>query len=225
MDELMDSQPLFLTGNTDTVYASGILDLEKDGPTAVEIPPGCGPGTVNDAWFRFVIDMGAPGRDRGQGGKYLILPPDYDGPEPDGYFIARSPSYANWLILRGFLVNGKPDAAAELFRTELRIYQLSQKDNPPEMEFVSAGGVKLNTIHANNQEVYEELATVIHKEPIGLIDPEMRGLFASIGIRKNQPFDPDDRLRATLVDSAAVGNTTARSITFQPRNPATFSYK
>ena len=76
-EQLMDSNPLFLTGNTDTVYASAILDLERDGPTVVEIPPRCGPGTVNDVFFRFVVDMGAPGPDRGQGGKYLILPPDY----------------------------------------------------------------------------------------------------------------------------------------------------
>ena len=86
-DELMDSNSLFLTGNTDTVYAFAVLDLDRDGPTVVEIPPGCGPGTVDDAWFRFVIDMGAPGPDRGQGGKYLILPPGYDGEVPDGYFV------------------------------------------------------------------------------------------------------------------------------------------
>ncbi|MFA9403885.1 MAG: DUF1254 domain-containing protein, partial [Anaerolineales bacterium] len=78
-EKLMDSNSLFLTGNTDTVYALPMLDLKKDGPTVVEIPPGCGPGTVNDAYFRFVVDMGAPGPDRGKGGKYLILPPDYEG--------------------------------------------------------------------------------------------------------------------------------------------------
>ena len=58
LDRLLDSAPLFLTGNTDTVYASGILDLERDGPTVVEIPPGCGPTTVNDAWFRFTTWAG-----------------------------------------------------------------------------------------------------------------------------------------------------------------------
>ena len=79
MDKLLDSDPLFLTGNTDTVYVSVILDLKQDGPTVVEIPPKCGPGTVNDAYFRFVTDMGIPGPDRGAGGKYLILPPDYKG--------------------------------------------------------------------------------------------------------------------------------------------------
>ena len=78
-DKLMDSNPLFLTGNTDTVYAVAILELDRDGPTVVEIPPKCGPGTVDDAWQRFVVDMGAPGLDRGTGAKYLILPPDYEG--------------------------------------------------------------------------------------------------------------------------------------------------
>ncbi len=67
-DRLLDSNPLFLTGNTDTVYALAMLDLDRDGPTVIQIPPGCGPGTVNDAWFRFVTDMGAPGPDRGSGG-------------------------------------------------------------------------------------------------------------------------------------------------------------
>lgn len=72
-DDLMDSNSLFLTGNTDTVYALAILYLDRDGPTVVEIPPGSGPGTVDDAWFRFVVDMGAPGPDWVQGGNYLIL--------------------------------------------------------------------------------------------------------------------------------------------------------
>jgi len=71
--ELLDSSPLFLTGNTDTVYCSVMLDLERDGRTVIEVPPGCGPSTVNDAFFRFVVDMGFPGPDRGAGGKYLIL--------------------------------------------------------------------------------------------------------------------------------------------------------
>lgn len=41
-DDLLDSNPLFLTGNTDTVYVSGIIDLDRDGPTVVEIPRAAG---------------------------------------------------------------------------------------------------------------------------------------------------------------------------------------
>jgi hypothetical protein len=48
--------------------------------------------------FRWVIDIGLPGPDRGHGGKYLIVPPGYDGPAPDGFSIARSrTNYAVWL--------------------------------------------------------------------------------------------------------------------------------
>ena len=218
-DRLLDSVPLFLTGNTDTVYASGIIDLERDGPTVVEIPPGCGPGTLNDAWFRFVVDMGRPGPDRGQGGRYLILPAGYEGEVPDGYFVAESPSRINWLILRGMLVDGHPDAADQLFRDGLRVYPLAEADDPPAMEFPSLSERSFNTIHANDFSFYEELDRVIQREPVGVIDPETRGLLASIGIRKGTPFAPDERMRGLLTEAAAVANATARAIAFDTRDP------
>jgi len=223
-DELMDSNPLFLTGNTDTVYALALLDLQRDGPTVVEIPPGCGPGTVDDAWFRFVIDMGAPGPDRGQGGKYLILPPDHEGDVPEGYFSVTSPSYVNALILRGFLVDGKPDAAAAMFRDGLRVYPLGDAAAPPAMEFLSASGKSFNTIHSNDENIFRELHAVIDREHGGVIDPETRGILSSIGIRKGEPYAPDERLAATLRDAAAVANATARTLIFQPRDPAAYLY-
>ena len=151
-DKLLDSAPLMLTGNTDTVYCSVFLDLQKDGPTVVEIPPGSGPGTVNDAYFRFVTDMGAPGPDRGKGGKYLVLPPDYEGDldppvggmeavvEGEKYFVSKSTSYVNWLILRGFLVDGKPDAATRMFESGLKVYPLASRAAPPAMTFSSGSG-------------------------------------------------------------------------------------
>jgi hypothetical protein len=224
-DQLLDSDPLFLTGNTDTVYCSGILDLERDGPTVVEIPPGCGPGTVNDAYFRFVIDMGAPGPDRGQGGAYLILPPEHEGEVPEGYYVAKSPSYFNWVILRGFLVDGKPAAANKMFKTGVRIYPLKDKENPPQMEFISFSKTYFNTIHANNYEFYEELNQVIQREPVEMIDPEIRGLMASIGIVKGQPFAPDERMRRILTDAVAVGNATARSLVFNSRLSESYFYE
>lgn len=224
-DKLADSNPLFLTGNTDTVYALGLLDLERDGPTVVEIPAGSGPGTVNDAFFRFVVDMGAPGPDRGKGGKYLIVPPGYKGALPkdakDGgeYFVAHSTSYVNWIPLRGFLVDGKPDAASKMFREGLKIYPLSQAAKPPAMQFTNISKVPVNTVHANNFEFYEELNHVIQKEPVDFLDPELRGLAASIGIRRGVPFAPDARMKKILTDAVAVGNGTARAITFRNREP------
>lgn len=216
-DRLLDSNPLFLTGNSDTVYALAMLDLERDGATVVEVPPGCGPGTVDDAWFRFVVDMGMPGPDRGAGGTYLIVPPGYDGERPDGWFVAESPSAVNFLILRGFLVDGKPDAAVAMFTEGVKVYPLSERSDPPAMEWTSASGEEMNTVHANDFTFYEEVAHVIAKEPIGVIDAETRGLLASIGITKEAPFAPDERMRKILTDAVAVGNGTARALGFRPR--------
>lgn len=240
-EDLMDSNPLFLTGNTDTVYALVAFDLKEDGPTIVEIPPKCGPGTVNDAFFRFVTDMGAPGPDRGKGGKYLILPPDHEGaldPPAGGMeveisvggktekvFVSRSTSYVNWLILRGFLVDGKPDAATAMFKSGLKIYPLSEANNPPAMKFINGSKQPLNTIHANTYEFFEELHTVIEREPISMLDPELRGLFASIGVQKGKPFAPDKRMKTILEDAVKVGNATARTIWLRPRLEGAYFYE
>jgi hypothetical protein len=224
-DKLMDSNPLFLTPNTDTVYAFNTFDLEKTGPLVIEVPPGSGPGTVNDAYFRFVVDMGAPGPDKGEGGKYLILPPGYEGAEPEGYFVSRSPSYTNAFILRGFLVDGKPDAAARLFSEGIKIYPLSEKASPPEMVIISGSGISYNTIHANDFTFYEELAHVLDKEPVEFIDPELRGLFASIGLQKGRPFNPDQALKKTLTEAVAVANATARALAFRTPHKEAYLYE
>jgi hypothetical protein len=224
-DQLMDSNPLFLTGNTDTVYCVSFLDLKKDGPTVVEIPAGAGPGTVNDAFFRFVIDMGPPGPDKGKGGKYLILPPDYEGDAPEGYFTAKSTSWVNWVALRGFLVDGKPDAATKMWKEGLKVYPLAKATNPPAMEFISGSKKKFNTIHANDYHFFEELHTVIDREPIEMLDPELRGLFASIGIQKGKPFAPDARMKKLLTEAAAVANATARAIFWYERDKSAFLYE
>jgi len=248
MEKLMDAKSLFLTGNASTVYASAILDLERDGPTVVEVPAGAGPGTVNDAFFRFVVDMGAPGPDAKKGGMYIILPPDYEGElkptlndmqyrDKDRrvdvmvggankkVWIAQSTSYINWLILRGFLVDGKPDAATKMWHEGLKIYPLKDASNPLKMEFINGSGVVFNTIHANNYNFYEELSNVLQKEPISFIDPELRGQAAAIGIIKGKPFEPSARLKKTLQEAVKVGNATARSIGFAPRDPNAYLYE
>ncbi|CAJ1422654.1 unnamed protein product [Effrenium voratum] len=215
---LMDCRSIFLTPNTDTVYAMLLLDLKRDGPTVMEIPPGAGPGFVNDAFFRYVGDMGGPGPDRGAGGKYLYLPPDYEGSVPEGYYVAKSTSYTNWAALRGFLKDGKPDHAAQMWREGLKVYPLSRASNPPKMEVIACSGKIMNTIHSNNYEFFEELNTAIQYEPVSLLDPELRGNLTAIGIMKGRPFQPDTRMKALLTEAAAIGNATSRAFCFATRS-------
>src|ERR1700691_1248942 len=107
----LDSKSLFLTGNTDSVYFSTWINL-KDGPLVIESPPNV-LAFLDDAWFQYVTDIGNAGRDKGKGGKYLVLPPGYKGAVPEGYFVAQSRTYNLWLMGRGFKVNGDLTPAVE----------------------------------------------------------------------------------------------------------------
>jgi hypothetical protein len=219
MDKLMDSKSLFLTGNTSTMYVIPTLDLKRDGPTVLEAPPGM-LGAFNDAWFRYMQDIGPAGPDRGKGGKYLVLPPGYKGDVPDGYFVVKSRTYGVWVFMRASIAKGL-EAAAKNVKDNLRIYPLSRKDNPPKMEYVSGSGVAFNTIHANDFSFYEHLNEIIQKEPLGMLDPETRGLLASIGIEKGKAFAPDARMKKILTDAVAIANAAARSIVWHPRTKGT----
>jgi hypothetical protein len=64
----------------------------------------------------------------------------------------------------------------------------------------------------------------VQEEPGESLDPERRGVLASIGIVKGEQFAPDDRLRAILVEAAALGNATARTLAFKPRDPRAYYY-
>jgi hypothetical protein len=85
------------------------------------------------------------------------------------------------------------------------------------MEFIGVSGNAFNTIHANNYTFYEHLNEVIQKEPLDMLDPETRGLFASIGMEKGKPFAPDARMKKILTDAVAIANAAARSIVWYPR--------
>ena len=58
-----------------------------------------------------------------------------------------------------------------------------------------------------------------------MLDPELRGLFASIGIQKGKPFAPDARMRKILTDAVAVANATARAILWYERDETEFLYE
>jgi hypothetical protein len=221
-ESLMDSHTLIRTANTETVYTIGWLDTHG-GPLVLEVPPHM-LGFIDDFWERYVGDIGNAGPDKGQGGKYLLLPPDYTGDVPKGYFVLRSRTYGNLLGVRAFVVGGDVRAATDSVKGGLRIYPLAEAAAPPPMRFVDISGAAFNTIHANDASFFDEVVPVVQEEPLEATDPEIRGLLAAIGIQKGKPFAPDDRMRRILAEGAAVGNATARALVFSVRNQAAFDY-
>jgi len=221
-DELMDSKALWLTPNTVSIYMASWLEI-GDEPMVIETPPNV-LGLIDDLWFLYVTDFGNAGPDRGQGGRFLILPPGYEGDVPDGYYVARSNTYGNWVAWRGFQENGSTKQAIDATKKHFRIYPLSQKDNPLEMNFVNVSGKFHNTIHRMDYGFWEEVNEVIQKEPVGALSPEILGMLASIGIEKGKEFNPDDRMKKILTDAANVAAVTARALTARPRDERVYLY-
>jgi len=221
-EELMDSKALWLTANTTVVYYASWIDT-KDGPIVLETPPNT-LGLLDDHWFHYVGDFGNAGPDKGKGGKFLILPPGYKGDVPKGYFVLRPATYGIWMAGRGFLVDGDPKPAVASIKKHLRIYPLAQAAKPPVSKFINVSGVPHNTVHANNVHFFEEVNGIVQEEPAEALDPETLGLLASIGIEKGKPFAPDARMKKILIDAAAVGNVTARALTFRSRIKEAYYY-
>jgi hypothetical protein len=222
-ETLLDARSLLLTPNTTTIYILAQIDL-SDGPVVMDAPPSM-LGLVDDAAFRYVIDVGQLGPDKGKGGKFLFVPPGYKGDIPDGYFVARSKTYDLWVALRASVKDGDTATPVKMVKEHLNIYLLSEADNPPPETFHNLSGKQFNTVHANNFEFYEELDKVIQKEPADAFDPELVGTFAAIGIKKGKPFKPDARMKKILTEAAAIGNATARALTFNPRKKSVFFFE
>lgn len=221
-ESLMDSRSLFLTANSETIYNLMWVDT-KGGPLVIEVPPHV-LGMIDDFWMRYVADLGNAGPDRGQGGKYLLLPPNYTGDVPEGYFILHSRTYGNFLFFRGFIVNGDFWPVVENAKQHFRVYPLAQAAHPPAMTFVDISGQTFNTIHSNDVSFFDEIVPVVQEEPLEAVDPETCGLLAAIGIQKGKLFAPDDRMRRILAEAAAVGNATARALVFSARDREAFLY-
>lgn len=241
--ELMDSSSLFLTANADTVYYIGFIDL-SDGPMVVETPP-LALGTFDDMWFRWVIDFGRPGPDRGEGGRYLLVGPGYDGPLPEGgYYVGHSRTTRVLMLGRSFLENDDPTGPVETIKAAMKIYPYAAGGVGTSIATFLEGGVMLapdaertpavfhegtglafNTVPPNDFSYYELLNALVQAEPATAIDPELMGPIAAIGIRKGEDFAPDDRMRRILTEAAALGNATGRTLGFDPRDPEWIYYE
>ena len=242
--KLMDSNSLFLTANADTVYALGVLNLTK-GPMVIETPPKF-LGIVDDYWFRWVTDLGVAGTDRGQGGKYILVPPGFDGTLPEGGFtIAHARTNRVLWFGRSFLENkSDPKVPADTIRKYLKVYPykpggfgtpiaqfldgkapLTKIVKPPVTAFHEGSGKVMNTIPPNDWTFFEYLNEIVQQEPAGTLDPELMGSIAAIGIVKGEKFSPDSRMKKIMNDALKVANATSRTLFMYQRDPNWFFYQ
>jgi hypothetical protein len=216
----LDAKTLVTTPNSDVIYAMGYLNVGKDGPLVFEAPAGL-QGILLDAWQRpipgpmiagqtFFGDVGFFGPDQGRGGKFLILPPGYDQPVPDGYFAMRSATNNVFVFLRSFYQDpANLEPAVDLMEA-VKIYPWDGDAKP--MEFPDASGVPANLLPPSDGGAFDQLKVLVDEEPDTLADPDWRGMLAAIGIERGKPFTPDGEARAILDAAAKVGYKATRAI-------------
>jgi hypothetical protein len=213
-DHFVDPQSVWLTANDTTIYAFVNIDL-SEGPVVVEIPAGAVVGLLDDFWQRSLSDVGLPGPDAGNGGKFLLLPPGYDGEVPSsGYFTLRASMNNHNLLIRGIIVDGDVPDAVERIR-HAKAYPWSERENPQPSKFVSISGKLIDTTPPEGMEFWARLANVIDNNPVQEHDRFYMAMLQPLGIEKGKPFQPDARQTAILEEAAALGDAMSRNVMYE----------
>ena len=215
-----EQQQLILTGNQDTVYLSGVLDL-SEGPVVLELPPGM-LGTMNNLWQEPLVDIGGPfSPEQNRGGRFLILPPGYDQALPAvHHHLVQSDT--NFVVFYVRAVGKSRDdwpGLAEGMK-KWKQYSLADAEDPPETRFIDITGQEHDTLMPNGIAYFELLARYIDKNPARAQDMAMLGMLETLGIARGREFDPDDRMKKILSDAAEVGLAMAKTIGWYSRSPA-----
>ena len=223
-DNFVDPNSVWLTANDTTIYAFVNLDVGEE-PVVIEIAPGAIVGLLDDFWQRSLVDVGLPGPYGDKGGKFLVLPPGYDGDVPSsGYHVVQATMHNHNLLVRGIIVNNDvADAVARVRKT--KVYPWSERENPKPNKFVSISGKLIDTTPPAGLEYWARLAAVINNNPVQEHDRFFMAMLKPLGIEKGKPFQPDARQAAILEDAAVLADAMARNVMYegtQRRRPQAF---
>lgn len=190
-----------LTQNSDTPYGLAVGDATA-GPVVVELPPGPLMGVVDDANFAFVTNMGLVGEEAGAGARYLLLPPGWDEPAPDGYLVRRLETHRFLVCVRA----PDPDAARGLDHLRgLRLYPLAEAGSPPPNDYqdVSDRSVVADPVAVDGTPAYwDALKRALDGDVPAPSAYVPYGLLADLGLRHDRPFAPDAETAELLADAA-----------------------
>jgi len=194
------------TPNASTNYVYFNFNL-KDGPVVIEVPAAVGAGLLGsmiDAWDEPMADIGPAGEDQGKGGKYLLLPPDFKGEPPPGFFALRYPTYNGYALYRAIKAGSTAaDVAASLALVKkLRVYALAQQASPPEQRFIDIYGKTFDGIANFDERFFVSLNRMVQEEPVQPRDFVAMGMLKSIGIEKGKEFKPDAATQRILKAAA-----------------------
>jgi hypothetical protein len=151
-------------------------------------------------WDVPLAEVGPTGEDKGDGGKYVLLAPDYKGGVPVGYYPIRMETYDGFWLMRTIPKSNSPsdiEDAISLLK-KISMYPLSKANAPPTQRFIDAYGKLWNGIPRMDEGFYAILARMVNEEPVIAHDLAMMDILRSIGIEKGKEFKPDAARTAIL---------------------------
>lgn len=197
----------FLTANDVTAYSWSSLSSEK-GAIVIEVPAASEKvsyfGSILNAWSQPIEDVGPAGKDKGKGGKYLLLPPGYDGKkskedlEKEGYFVYQTDTYEYGFSFRPRLYNNATDKDAGDYAKGVKIYYLSEAADPPPTKYLDATEKSYDCLPYYNHTFFEDLDHVVQNNPIRPQDKGVYSLLKELGIVKGKEFKPTDRQKKAI---------------------------
>ncbi len=197
-----------LTPNPDVIYLMPFFNTKEAGPIVLEIPPadeGSINGSVMDCWQTAIEDVGPAGVDKGKGGKFLILPPGYKDPTPNGYIAMPSGNYQGFALLRSILSGGSDAdvAKAVAYGHRIKLYPFSKAVNPPATKFVDAIDVVFDATIPFDVRFFQYLDRMVQYEPWLERDKAMIDILKTTGIEKGRKFITDAKTQKALRDAIA----------------------
>ena len=191
-----------LTANDVTPYILAMTNLEK-GPVVVEVPAKSDKallyGQIVDHWQYAIADVGPIGVDKGRGGKYLLLPPDYEGKVPEGYFVLKSPSYRVYFAFRSIKLPGATTEEAYAYGKKLRMYYLN---DPKPTKFIDPSDKRFPTLIKYDETMFRDMYDIFTLEKVRPQDKIMTGYLSYLGIEKGRPFAPDETTKKAMRQAA-----------------------
>jgi hypothetical protein len=196
-----------LTPNPDSIYLMPFINTKDVGPVVLEIPPagdGTIVGSIDDCWQTAIEDVGPAGVDKGNGGKYLVLPPGYDAQIPNGFIPMPSSTYQTYALLRSILADGSEESVAKAvaYGKRIKVYPLTQTAQTPPPAFVDAVDSMFDATIPYEARFFESLNRMIQAEPWLARDKAMIDQLKSLGIEKGKAFKPDAAMQQLLNEAA-----------------------
>jgi len=191
-----------LTPNSVSLYVESVFRTSPNEPVVVEIPKVTAKtdvfGTIMDSFQIPLADVGSKGIDEGKGGKYLILPPNYQGVIPDEYipvYTERNISFFNFRVIPASF-SDEDLADANQFIQRINVFPLNAPNQKG--KHIDVYDQMYQNVDPRDASYFDILTSMLNEETVVERDLIMMSMMKSFGYKYGEEFKPSAEMRELL---------------------------